>query len=78
MRLRFFAHLQDAAGCAEMELRCDDVNADGLWRALLASKPGLAPFHRSVRLAKNSEYAASETRFYETDEVAFIPPVSGG
>jgi molybdopterin converting factor small subunit len=78
MRILFFAHLQDAGGGAEMHLPGDDVDADGLWQLLIAARPALAPFRASVRLAKNSAYAAPDTRFYETDEVALIPPVSGG
>jgi len=78
MRLLFFAHLQDAAGCAEMALPGDNLDADALWRAVIAARPALAPFRSSVRLAKNSEYASPDARFYEADEVALIPPVSGG
>jgi molybdopterin converting factor subunit 1 len=78
MRLLLFAHLKDAAGSSELNLPCDDVDAGGLWRMLVEARPALAPFRASVRLAKNSEYAARDTRFYDKDEVALIPPVSGG
>lgn len=78
MNILFFAHLKDAAGGSELRLSCSDVDADGLWRALIEARPALAPFRNSVRLAKNSEYAAPDARFFETDEVALIPPVSGG
>lgn len=78
MRILFFAHLRDITRCAEMVLPCDDVDAAGLWRALIATHPGLEKFRASVRLAKNSEYAAPDARFADTDEVALIPPVSGG
>jgi molybdopterin converting factor subunit 1 len=78
MRILLFAHLQDAAGCAQLELNCGDVDTDGLWRELLAAQPGLARFRSSVRLAKNSEYVGADARFTDADEVALIPPVSGG
>lgn len=78
MRILFFAHLKDAAGCAEMDLAGDGLDADGLWCKLIAAHPALAPFRPGVRLARNGEYAASDTRFSDTDEVALIPPVSGG
>ena len=78
MRILFFAHLQDTTGCAEVEKQFGNVNADGLWQKLLADYPGLAHFRPSVRLARNSEYAGPDERFNDADEVALIPPVSGG
>jgi molybdopterin converting factor subunit 1 len=78
MRILFFAHLKDVTRCAEMTLPCAETDVAGLWRELLAVHPGLERFRRSVRLAKNSEYVARDARFTEADEVALIPPVSGG
>jgi molybdopterin converting factor subunit 1 len=78
MRILFFAHLKDVTRCAEMELHCAETETDGLWRMLIAAHPGLERFRGSVRLAKNSEYVAPEARFTDADEVALIPPVSGG
>lgn len=78
MRILFFAHLRDVTHCEEMQLHCGDVDAAGLWRHLLAVHPGLERFRRSVRLARNSEYVGPDARFSDTDEVALIPPVSGG
>jgi molybdopterin converting factor small subunit len=78
MRILFFAHLKDVTGCAEMALPCGDTDADGLWRRLIEAHPGLEPHRPTVRLARNAEYASPESRFCDTDEVALIPPVSGG
>ena len=78
MRILFFAHLKDITRCAEMNLTGGDVDADGLWRKLIEAHPGLEKFRASVRLAKNSEYVGRDARFADTDEVALIPPVSGG
>jgi molybdopterin converting factor small subunit len=78
MRILFFAHLKTVTDCSEMDLDCEDVDADGLWGKLLEAHPGLAPFRSSVRLARNSEYADRNARFHNTDELALIPPVSGG
>jgi molybdopterin converting factor subunit 1 len=78
MRVLFFAHLKDITHCAEMNLACGEVDADGLWRNLMAAHPGLERFRGSVRLAKNSEYVGPDARFSDADEVALIPPVSGG
>ena len=78
MRFLFFAHLKNVTGCEELALSCGDVDADGLWRKLTAAHPGLAPYRGSVRLARNSEYVGRDALFTDADEVALIPPVSGG
>ena len=78
MKILFFGHLKDITGCGETLLRGSDTDADGVWRALLQAYPGLNPSRRMVRLARNSEYVGPEARFQDTDEVALIPPVSGG
>ena len=78
MRILLFAHLKDAVGQQQIELQTGRVNSDSLWRKLITAHPELEPFRGSVRLAKNFEYAGSETIFDDVDEVALIPPVSGG
>jgi molybdopterin converting factor subunit 1 len=78
MRILFFAHLRNAVGHDEIRLHCDGVDANTLWTKLIETAPGLARFRNTVRLARNSEFAAPDARFYDADEVALIPPVSGG
>ena len=78
MRILFFAHLRDVTGQAEIAMTTGELDADGLWRKLIATYPGLARFRGSVRLARNSEYVGQDARFSDADEVALIPPVSGG
>ena len=79
MRVLFFAQLKDAVGAAELEMNVSgSLDADGLWRELIAAHPRLAEHRRTTRLARNSEYADVQTRFSDSDEVALIPPVSGG
>lgn len=79
MRVLFFAQLKDATGCASVELAAPTpIKADALWAALLERFPTLEAHRKTVRLARNSEYAGVETLFADGDEVALIPPVSGG
>jgi molybdopterin converting factor subunit 1 len=79
MRVLFFAHLQDATGCAAAELELPaPINCEQLWWMLLEKFPGLKAHRGNVRIARNWEYADAATRFGNSDEVALIPPVSGG
>jgi len=79
MRVLFFAQLKDVTGCDAVDLAATSpLNRDGLWAALLEKFPALAAHRSSVRLARNCEYAAPETMFAQGDEVALLPPVSGG
>jgi molybdopterin synthase sulfur carrier subunit len=79
MRVLFFAQLKDATKCDSIELHLlSPVNIEQFWAQLLKQFPALANHRKSVRLACNSEYAAPDTQFLNTDEVALIPPVSGG
>ena len=79
MRILFFAQLKDVTKCDSVELAASSPLAAGqLWAELLKQFPGLAAHRSSVRLAKNGEYATAETQFANDDEVALIPPVSGG
>jgi molybdopterin converting factor subunit 1 len=79
MRILFFAQLQDATGCDSVELApASPLNAEQLWAELLKNFPKLAAHRSSVRLATRCEYAAPNAIFAADDEIALIPPVSGG
>jgi molybdopterin converting factor subunit 1 len=77
MRVLFFAQLKDATGCDSAEI-ATPPNVEQLWAELLKQFPKLAAHRANVRLAKNWEYAGPDARFADADEVALIPPVSGG
>lgn len=79
MRVLFFAQLKDVTGCNSIELApASSLNVEQLWAELLKKIPKLAAHRANVRLARNWEYAAPDAQFADTDEVALIPPVSGG
>ena len=79
MCVLFFAQLKDATGCDSVEIAtAASLNAEQLWAELLKKFPKLAAYRSSVRLAKNCEYTAPDAVFAVDDEVAMIPPVSGG
>jgi molybdopterin converting factor subunit 1 len=78
MRVLFFAQLKDVTGCDGVELAPPPPNAGQLWKVLIERFPALANHQKTVRLARNWEYAGAETVFADADEIALIPPVSGG
>jgi len=79
MRVLFFAQVKDAVGLAECVVPVSGaMGIDGVWDRLIAAQPKLAPFRKATRLARNGEYADAKTIFTDADDVALIPPVSGG
>jgi molybdopterin converting factor subunit 1 len=79
MRVLFFAQLKDVTGCDSIELApAAPLNGFQLWKMLIEKFPALANRQKNVRLARNWEYADTKTVFTNEDEIALIPPVSGG
>jgi molybdopterin synthase catalytic subunit/molybdopterin converting factor small subunit len=80
VRVRLFAVLRQRAGREEIEIEISEraTVADAL--AVLGREPGLAEVleRMPVRMAVNRDYAAPETRLSPNDELALVPPVSGG
>jgi molybdopterin synthase catalytic subunit len=79
VRVRLFAIQRELAGAREVPLDLPDgATVADAWTALIAIHPPLAPGRASVRFARNGAYAEESTPLAEGDEVAMIPPVSGG
>ena len=78
MKVLFFAQLREATGVAAAEIDASDVDASSLWSILLDRWPALAAHRANTRLARNCGYAAPDEVFRDGDEVALLPPVSGG
>jgi molybdopterin converting factor subunit 1 len=79
MKILYFAHVAKALGRREDNLEvAAPISADALWERLLALRPGLAQYRASIHLARNGEYTGAAGSFANEDEVALIPPVSGG
>lgn len=79
--VRYFALLRERAGCdAEDVVWADAQPTVGRLRAHLAERrPGLAALRaEAVLVAVNREYAGPQTPLKDGDEVAFLPPVTGG
>ncbi|HUN64713.1 MAG TPA: molybdopterin converting factor subunit 1 [Bacteroidota bacterium] len=79
VRVRLFANLREAAGTAECEVETGSAGDVGrLLDLLCADYPMLMPHRNYLRVAVNRVYARPETLLHEGDEVALIPPTSGG
>jgi len=79
VRVRLFAIQRELAGTRERPIElADGATVGDAWDALVAAYPALAPGRASVRFARNGAYADAATQLADGDEVAMIPPVSGG
>jgi molybdopterin converting factor subunit 1 len=79
IRVRLFAIQRELVGTREvaLDLPASATVADA-WDGLVARYPVLAPGRDSVRFARNGAYADPTTVLADGDELAIIPPVSGG
>jgi molybdopterin converting factor subunit 1 len=77
--VRLFARLRDIAGSGELAREVAPGATIGtVWRQLAEEYPALAAYERSISSAVNADYARMDTPIGDGDEVAFLPPVSGG
>jgi molybdopterin synthase catalytic subunit len=79
VRVRVFARLRELAGfeSESVELPAESTVAD-VYEAIRRSHPAFQVDRESVRAALNQELADWDEVVADGDEVAFIPPVSGG
>ncbi|OLC26189.1 MAG: molybdopterin converting factor subunit 1 [Actinobacteria bacterium 13_1_20CM_2_65_11] len=79
VRTRLFARLREQAGtdAETVEVRPGST-VDEVYDALQKAHAGLEANRESVRVAVNQEFADWDAIVSDGDEVAFIPPVSGG
>jgi molybdopterin converting factor subunit 1 len=77
--VRLFARLRDLAGAGELVRDVDaPATARSVWTSLVADFPALADYERTMSVAVNADYARMHAEVREGDEIAFLPPVSGG
>ena len=79
VRVRLFAALRELTGKDEVELELPPgTTVSALWDQLVEDDGRLKQFSRSISFAVNHDFVPRETRLEAEDEVAFLPPVSGG
>ncbi len=79
-----FAGLKEAAGADQISVRVpqesstEKVSLDVLLACCCRQYPKLQPWMPYVKVAVNCEYSQQETFVGADDEIALLPPVSGG
>jgi molybdopterin synthase sulfur carrier subunit len=75
----FFAACRDIVGNRELDLDVGEGSqVEDLKNVLLVKYPDLATINNVLSIAVNAEYVDGNAILNPGDEVAFIPPVSGG
>jgi molybdopterin converting factor subunit 1 len=74
-----FARLRELLG---FDRRSIDVAAEtrvaAVWESLVRAAPAIADLRASTRFACNGELAPADRLLHDGDELALLPPVSGG
>ena len=79
VRVKFFAIVKERAGVGEAALELPDgATVAAASPALNEKFPAIADFLRRAAYAVNREYVDTATVLRDGDELAVIPPVSGG
>ncbi len=79
VKVLFFGRLKDIVGRAEDSVDlADGARIEQLFAHYGARHPELARFRASLVASRNQEFAPWSTPLHAGDEVAFLPPVSGG
>jgi molybdopterin converting factor subunit 1 len=77
--VRLFARLRDLAGSGELVRDVTNpATVETVWRSLVDEMPDLRAYERTMSVAVNADYAKMSAKVSDGDEVAFLPPVSGG
>lgn len=77
LKIKTFGAARDMMGGKEVVVRINGTEVADLRKTLIATYPALANL-RSLLIAVNQQYAEDGQPLKESDEIALIPPVSGG
>ncbi|MDR5683273.1 MAG: molybdenum cofactor biosynthesis protein MoaE [Armatimonadota bacterium] len=78
VRVRLFASYRETVGSPSIDVHLDgEATPEAVWAALIRRYPALAGL-ATPAFAVNDEYAPANRPLRDGEEVALIPPVSGG
>jgi sulfur-carrier protein len=79
IKVLLFASFREAAGISQSTVEIAPGAAiSDVWEVLVDEHPRLAPHSGTAAYAINGTYAKPGETVSDGDEVAFLPPVSGG
>jgi len=79
VKILFFAQSRLAVGCGECILKTDrTITQAEFWAMLGTIYPALRSQEKAARLARKEIYLQADDLLFPDDEIAVIPPVSGG
>ena len=78
VKVLLFGAAADRAGTRETVIAAEGLTLEELWPLLAERHPDLSPMRGTLAFAVNGEYAKMDGRVEPGDEVAVLPPVSGG
>ena len=77
--VRLFARLREIADTGELRMElAEGSTVRDAWQSLATAHQGIEPYATSVSCAVNADYSRMSAPLADGDEVAFLPPVSGG
>jgi molybdopterin synthase catalytic subunit len=79
VKVLFFGMLKDIVGRSEDHIEvADGARLDSVFARYAGNFPRLTDLESSIVLACNQEFCDRSAAIHEGDEIAFLPPVSGG
>jgi len=79
VKVKFFAALREGIGKSELEIEIPTGSRlKDLMERLKSEYRAIGEFRNPLALSINKEYAKGDELLKEGDEIALIPPVSGG
>ena len=79
VKVLFFASLKDLVGKSEIEVDLQEkTSVRDVFQELQTHHPELKKYEAVLLIAVNQEYSSLDTPISPGDEIAFLPPVSGG